>query len=263
MTIFQIKNRFTNAVQFECELNADIAKKEYSLQLGFVVEEAVKVGANLDCANLEGANLYGANLDCANLDCANLEGANLARANLAGANLYRANLTGATLEGAKLEGAKLEGANLAGANLAGANLAGANLEGANLARANLEGANLAGVNLTDANLTGANLAGANLAGANLARANLEGAKCFNEELIYLQPIQLSGFQPWNIIIAGTHMEIGCKLHKIEDWDKLKKSRIKLMDERALDWWAEHKPLIIPIAKNHMAKHLVKANNIKG
>jgi len=145
--IFQIKNRFTNAVQFERELPVEIAKKEYSLQLGFVIEEAAKVGANLE-------------------------------------------------------------------------------------------------------------------GVNLTSANLAGAKCFNEELIYLQPIQFSGFQPWNIIIAGTHMKIGCELHKIEDWDKLKKSRIKLMDKRAADWWTEHKSLIMPIAKKHMAKHLIKAEESK-
>ena len=241
--IFQIKNRFTNAVQFERELPAQIAKKEYSLQLGFVVVEgAVKVGANLTGANLTGANLAGVNLYSANLT-----GANLAGANLAGANLTGANLTGA---------------NLARANLARANLARANLVGANLEGANLEGANLDYANLDYANLVGANLYSANLYSANLAGAGLYGAKCFNEELIYLPPIQLSGFRPWNITIAGTHMKIGCELHKIEEWDKLKKSRIKLMDERALDWWEEYKPLIMLIAKNHMAKHLIKANNIK-
>jgi hypothetical protein len=220
--IFQIKNRFTNTVQFERELPAQIAKKEYSLQLGFVVEEAVKVGANLTGANLAGANLMGANLTDANL-----------------------------------MGANLDGANLKGANLTDANLDCANLVGANLYYTNLTGANLMGANLTDANLVGANLASANLEWANIA-----GAKCFNEELIYLQPIQLSSFRPWNIIIAGTHMKIGCELHKIEEWDKLKKSRIKLMDKKALDWWEEYKPLIMPIAKSHMAKHLIKTEESK-
>jgi uncharacterized protein YjbI with pentapeptide repeats len=209
MTKFQIKNRFTGVVQFECELSADIAQKEYSLQLGFAVKKAVKVGANLVRANLVRASLAGANLD--------------------GANLYRANLDGA--------------------NLIGANLGGANLDGANLYRANLDGANL----------DGANLNRANLAHANLTDANLIGAKYFNEETIYLPPVQISGFQHWGIIIAGTHMKIGCELHTIEDWDKLKKSRIKLMDERAADWWEEYKPLIMSIAKNHMEKHLIKVN----
>ena len=63
------------------------------------VEEAVKVGANLD-----GANLYGANLDGANLDGASLDRANLAGANLDGASLYGANLDGANLYGANLYG---------------------------------------------------------------------------------------------------------------------------------------------------------------
>jgi hypothetical protein len=246
MTIFQIKNRFTNVVQFERELPAQIAKKEYSLQLGFVVKEAAKVGANLTGANLAGANLERANLARANLARANLDYANLERANLARAKLARAKLARASLEGAKLDYAKLDYANL---------------DYAKLDYANLEGANLYGANLYGAGLYGANLARANLEGANLARANLEGAKCFNEELIYLPPIQLSGFQHWNVIIAGTHMKIGCELHKIEEWDKLKKSRIKLMDKGAADWWTEHKPLIMPIAKNHMAKHLYKVQKI--
>jgi hypothetical protein len=244
--IFQIKNRFTNTVQFERELPTGIAKKEYSLQLGFVVEEAAKVGANLEGANLARANLEGANLDYANLAGASLAGANLYSANLEGANLARANL---------------KGANLTDANLVRANLEGANLEGANLDYANLDCAKLYGANLYGANLTGANLEGANLEWANMDNANLAGVKCFNEELIYLPPIQLSGFQTWNIIIAGTHMKIGCELHKIEEWDKFKKSRVKLMAKGAADWWEEYKPLIMPIAKNHMAKHLIKMQKI--
>jgi hypothetical protein len=140
MARFEIKSRWSGEVLFACELSAEVAGKEYEVQLGFAVRKAVEARANLARANLTDANLADANL----------AGANLTDANLAGANLARANLTDA--------------------NLAGANLTDANLAGANLARANLTDANLADANLTDANLADANLAGANLAGANLADA---------------------------------------------------------------------------------------------
>src|SRR6185437_11274668 len=108
------------AVMFSCELDAEIAGKSYSLQLGFAVKKAVAARANL-----AGANLARADLADANLAGANLAGANLARANLADANLAGANLADADLARAYLAGANLADAYLARAYLAGANLAGA------------------------------------------------------------------------------------------------------------------------------------------
>ena len=104
--MFQIKNRFTDAVLFECELSADVAGKEYRFQLGFAVKKAVEARANLARANLADANLAGANLAGANLARANLAAAYLADANLAGANLARANLAAAYLADAYLADAK-------------------------------------------------------------------------------------------------------------------------------------------------------------
>ncbi len=118
--MFQIKNRFSNAVIHE-------SKKP-------TVGEAVKEYIAQQRAKGERAYLAGANL----------AGAYLANANLAGAYLADANLAGAYLAGANLAGAYLANANLADANLADANLADANLAGANLAGAYLAGANLAG-----------------------------------------------------------------------------------------------------------------------
>jgi hypothetical protein len=108
--VFQIKQRFTDDVLFECELPVEVETQSYGLKLGFAVNAAVKAGANL-------------------------AGAYLARADLADADL---------------SGAYLAGANLAGADLVGANLAGAYLAGADLARADLAGADLGGTNLVDA-----------------------------------------------------------------------------------------------------------------
>jgi len=120
----QIKNRFTNAVIYECELLDGVDNKMKAALL-----DALAKKANLYGADLGGANLYGADLGGANLYGANLYGANLRGADLGGANLYGANLYGAKLRGANLGGADLRGANLYGANLYGANLYGANLGG--------------------------------------------------------------------------------------------------------------------------------------
>ncbi len=114
---FQIRNRWTDAVMFECELTAECLGMSVQFKRGWAVKKAVEARANLD-----GANLAGANLDGANLAGANLAGANLDGANLDGANLARAYLAGANLAGANLDGANLDGANLAGANLAGAKI---------------------------------------------------------------------------------------------------------------------------------------------
>jgi uncharacterized protein YjbI with pentapeptide repeats len=168
---FQIKNRFTEAVLFECELPAEIAEKSPGRQLGYAVMQALKARANLAGADL--ADVYLAGADLARAD---LAGAYLARADLAGADLARANLARAYLARANLARAYLAGADLAGADLAGAYLAGADLADVYLAGANLARAYLAGADLAGAYLAGADLAGANLAGAYLAGAYLAGAK---------------------------------------------------------------------------------------
>ena len=83
----QIKNRWTDAVMFECELSAECLGMSVQFKLGWVVKKAIEARAYLDGANLAGANLARANL---------------ARANLAGANLAGANLDGAYLADAKI-----------------------------------------------------------------------------------------------------------------------------------------------------------------
>ena len=92
---FEVRNRFTNAVQFTAEISVT-PDMTYSVKLGLAVKWAVKADANLADAYLAGANLAGAYLAGANL-----AGANLARANLARANLARAYLADAYLADAK------------------------------------------------------------------------------------------------------------------------------------------------------------------
>ena len=106
---YEIKNRFTGAVQFTAEIDcAEDALRP--IKLGLAVRLGIKEGANLAGANLAGAYLANADLGWVNLTDANLRDADLADAYLAGANL-----AGAYLAGADLAGAYLMGANLADA----------------------------------------------------------------------------------------------------------------------------------------------------
>ena len=81
--IFEIKNRFSGAVQVVAEIKCD-ENASYSVKLGLAVRWAFKNGANLRGADLRGADLGGANLRGAYLGDANLRGADLGGADLRG-----------------------------------------------------------------------------------------------------------------------------------------------------------------------------------
>jgi uncharacterized protein YjbI with pentapeptide repeats len=211
MIKFDILNRWSGAVQFSAEIDCDDGAPQ-SVKLSLAIKVALRARANLAGANLAGAYLAGANLALANL-----------------------------------AGAYLAGAYLAGANLAGANLAGANLAGAYLAGANLAGAYLAGANLALANLAGANLAGAYLAGAYLAGAYLAGAKWRDGITINRQPLHIGGLL-WPVWILDQHMQIGCELHRLDEWAAFDDSRILQMDgKEALTFWRAHKAALLALA----------------
>jgi len=160
-----------------------------------------------------------------------------------GSVLFTADIHDDTPSGLEMRVAT-EKATTAEANLAGANLAGANLAGASLADANLTGANLAG-----ANLAGANLADANLAGASLTGANLTGAKWRNGIVINKRPVQVYGLL-WLVTILDAHMQIGCELHSLAEWQTFDDARICAMNGRdALRFWRAHKDALLALARS--------------
>ncbi len=176
------------------------------------------------------------------------------RANLAGAILTCADLEGSKLGFANLIRANLRRANLRRAYLGRANLAGANLEGANLYNADLISANLEGANLEGANLEGAYLEGAILAGANLEGANLEGAKIVSAEGNGKEVRNISGLR-YDITYTRQVLAIGCRQHTLKKWESFDDDEIREMDpgaeEKALDFWKEHKKRILDEVKaNH-------------
>ena len=94
----------------------------------------------------------------------------------------------------------------------------------------------------------ANLAGANLAGAYLADANLAGAKWREGIVINKAPIQVFGLY-WLVTILDAHMQIGCELHSLAEWDAFDDRRIAEMSgKEALRFWDSNKVALLALAR---------------
>jgi len=91
---FEIKNRFTRAVQFTAEIEDS-------------GNNAVNIALAVKWSIINGANLRGANLRGANLRNADLRNADLSHVDLRHVNLHYADLSGADLSGADLRHAGL------------------------------------------------------------------------------------------------------------------------------------------------------------
>ena len=91
---FEIKNRWTNNVQFTAEIECN-KKDSISVKIGLAVKWAIIAKADLRWAYLRGADLGGADLLGAYLRGADLRGADLRGADLRGADLLGAYLRGA------------------------------------------------------------------------------------------------------------------------------------------------------------------------
>ena len=143
----------------------------------------------------------------------------------------------------------VEAAVSARANLTHANLTGADLARAYLAGANLAGANLTGADLARAYLARAYLAGANLVGANFAGANFAGAKWADNITLTRAPLQIHGLH-YFVTILDAHMQIGCKLHTLAEWEAFDDASIVAMDGKdALTFWRAHKGALLAMAKS--------------
>jgi len=121
---FEIRNRWTNRVQFTAEITC-APDASIGMKLGLAVRwarrnDAVLRGAVLSGADLRDADLRGADLSGAVLSDAVLRGAVLSDAVLSDADLSDAVLSDAVLSGAVLRGAVLRGAVLSDAVLSDA-----------------------------------------------------------------------------------------------------------------------------------------------
>ena len=84
----------------------------------------------------------------------------------------------------------------------------------------------------------------------LSCANLSGANLSGEKLDK-NPIQLLGLK-YSVIITKQQINIGCEIHKVEEWESFDDRRILEMDGRkALEWWRIYKPIIMALQKEHL------------
>ncbi|RTB88055.1 pentapeptide repeat-containing protein [Acinetobacter baumannii] len=117
------------------------------------------------------------------------------------------------------------------------------VEAAIAADADLYDANLRGADLRDANLRDADLRGANLRGADLRGADLRGAKA--------APLFVYGLC-WDVIISGLgKMRIGCQEHSVADWKSFDDARITRMDSEALEFWNQHKLMLLNMCDSYV------------
>ena len=126
---------------------------------------------------------------------------------------------------------------------------------ADLSEADLRGANLSGADLREADLYGANLSGADLYGANLYRANLSGADLYGAKRtlsdgneVKFGEIITTLQNKYFIVVATSHIEIGCERYLANDWWKFSDEKISQMDTGALKWWKIWKPILKKINK---------------
>ena len=87
---------------------------------------------------------------------------------------------------------------------------------------------------------------ANLWGANLRGANLWCAKN--------APLIITGLR-WVVYISGTgNMRIGCQNHSIKHWDNFSDELINRMDDCALEFWKQHKEMLMGICNSYKHKN---------
>ena len=70
-----------------------------------------------------------------------------------------------------------------------------------------------------------------------------------DDKIKITPINIIGLT-WSVTITSTHMCIGCERHTHADWGKFKSKRIKIMNDRAVDFWKQHKAMLLALCKSH-------------
>lgn len=127
-------------------------------------------------------------------------------------------------------------------DLRGADLSWIDMRGVDLSGVDLSYADLRGVDLSGVDLSGVDLRGVDLHGANLCGANLRDAKNI--------PLIITGLE-WPAIIDGIgNMRIGCQRHSIEEWSGFDDQIIQMMGSSALEFWNQHKVMLLAICDSY-------------
>ena len=114
---------------------------------------------------------------------------------------------------------------------------------ADLSSADLSSADLSSANLSSADLNSADLRFADLRFADLNSANFRSAKWPRDAVVLHPPVIITGLR-WYIMLFGSHLQIGCELHSVAEWDAFDDEMISRMDSRALAWWKKNKVRIL-------------------
>ena len=111
MMKFEIKRRFTGAVKFTTEIEAQ-EDAPASVKLRLAVLWAIENKVDLSGSNLSGSDLRGSNLRDCDLRGSDLRGSNLSNCNLRGSNLSDCDLIRSDLSRSDLSDCDLSGSNL-------------------------------------------------------------------------------------------------------------------------------------------------------
>ncbi len=211
---FEIKRRFTGAVKFTAEIEAQ-EDAPASVKLRLAVLWAIENKVDLRGSNLSGSDL--------------------SNCNLRGSDLRDCYLSNCNLRGSDLRDCYLSGSDLRGSDLRGSNLSSSDLRDCDLSDCNLRGSDLSDCDLSDCNLRGSDLRGSNLSGSNLSGSDLS-----NCNLRVLQT------DIWTVYVQKDTIRIGCQYHSISDWGQFTDGQIANMHGRALIWWKIWKDIIFAI-----------------
>ena len=71
----------------------------------------------------------------------------------------------------------------------------------------------------------------------------------NAQVSKYQVINVLGCR-WSITISDKHVQIGCVLRSIAQWEKMTDSRIKVLGyAEEIDWWHKHKDIVLALVAN--------------
>ena len=143
---FEIKRRFTGAVKFTTEIEAQ-EDAPASVKLRLAVLWAIENKVDLSGSDLRGSDLSNCNLRGSDLSGSDLRDCDLSRSDLRDCDLSRSDLSGSDLRDCYLSDCDLSGSDLRGSNLSDCDLRGSNLRGSDLSGSNLSDCNLRGSNL--------------------------------------------------------------------------------------------------------------------
>lgn len=165
---------------------------------------------------------------------------------LRGMDLSRRDLRQVDFSNADLRGSDFNNSEFRRATLYESDFSESDLRGVDMCLANLRGSLLIGADMRDSNIrfsvfSKADLRKADLRGTDLTNTITEGTILpATDKIIYL-PV-------WKPHMQRDLIRIGCQCHQTDEWESFTNQEIASMHPLALDWWREHRDLILTTAR---------------